>query len=386
MNDRIKFKQRVDYANRFPIIDAIDNKEYYACAKAIDLFIEKCRKANRIKKMIGKMEENKVIIYTANDGKTKIDVKLEEETLWLTQAQMCELYQTSKSNVSEHIKHIFEEEELTKEATVRKFRIVQMEGLRSVEREVEHYNLDMIIALGYRIRSIIATRFRQWATERLKEYIVKGFTLDDERLKKLGGGSYWKELLERIRDIRSTEKVLYRQILEIYATSIDYDPRAHVSQEFFKKVQNKIHYAIHGHTAAELILERADAEKDFMGLLTFKGNHPSLIEAKTAKNYLNEKELRAMGQLVSGYLDFAERQAEREQVMTMNDWAAYLDRILTMSGEQLLQGAGNVSHEEAMEHATVEYRKYKQRTISDVERDYLFSIKAIENFGKKNEN
>lgn len=254
------------------------------------------------------MKENKVIIYTTNDGKTKIDVKLEEDTLWLTQIQMCELYQTSKSNVSEHIKHIFEEEELTKEATVRKFRIVQTEGSRSVEREVEHYNLDMIIALGYRIRSIIATRFRQWATERLKEYIIKGFTLDDERLKKLGGGSYWKELLERIRDIRATEKVLYRQILEIYATSIDYDPRAAVSQEFFKKVQNKIHYAIHGHTAAELIVERADAEKDFMGLLTFKGNHPTLIEAKTAKNYLNEKELRAMGQLVSGYLDFAERQ------------------------------------------------------------------------------
>lgn len=331
------------------------------------------------------MKENKVIIYTTNDGKTKIDVKLEEETLWLTQAQMCELYQTSKSNVSEHIKHIFEEGELDKEATVRKFRTVQMEGSRSVEREVEHYNLDMIIALGYRIRSLIATRFRQWATERLKEYIVKGFTLDDERLKKLGGGSYWKELLERIRDIRATEKVLYRQILEIYATSIDYDPRAQVSQEFFKKVQNKIHYAIHGHTAAELIVERADAEKDFMGLLTFKGNHPTLIEAKTAKNYLDEKELRAMGQLVSGYLDFAERQAEREQAMTMNDWAAYLDRILTMSGEQLLQGSGSVSHEEAMEHATTEYRKYKQRTISDVERDYLFSIKAIENMRKKDD-
>ena len=191
------------------------------------------------------MAENKVIIYTANDGTTKIDVKLEEETLWLTQAQMCELYQTSKSNVSEHIKHIFEEGELIKEATVRKFRTVQQEGSRSVEREVEHYNLDMIIALGYRVRSLIATRFRQWATERLKEYIVKGFTLDDERLKKLGGGSYWKELLERIRDIRATEKVLYRQILEIYATSIDYDPRAQVSQEFFKKVQNKIHYAVH---------------------------------------------------------------------------------------------------------------------------------------------
>jgi hypothetical protein len=248
---------------------------------------------------------------------------------------------------------------------------------------VSFYNLDMIIALGYRIRSIIATRFRQWATERLKEYIVKGFTLDDERLKKLGGGGYWKELLERIRDIRATEKVLYRQILEIYATSIDYDPRASISQEFFKKVQNKIHFAIHGHTAAELIVERADAEKDFMGLLTFKGSHPTLLEAKTAKNYLDEKELRAMGQLVSGYLDFAERQAEREQVMTMNDWALYLDKILIMTGEQLLQGAGNVTHEEAMEHATTEYRKYKQRTISDVEHDYLFSIKNIENLNKK---
>ena len=327
------------------------------------------------------MMENKVIIYTANDGKTKIDVKLEEETLWLTQAQMCELYQSSKSNVSEHIKHIFEEGELNEESVVRKFRTTAADGK---EYLVSHYNLDMIIALGYRVRSIIATRFRQWATERLKEYIVKGFAIDDERLKKLGGGSYWKELLERIRDIRASEKVLYRQILEIYATSIDYDPRAQVSQEFFKKVQNKIHYAIHGHTAAELIVERADAEKDFMGLLTFKGNHPTLIEAKTAKNYLNEKELRAMGQLVSGYLDFAERQAEREQVMTMNDWAAYLDRILTMSGEQLLQGSGNVSHEEAMEHATTEYRKYKQRTLSDVERDYLFSIKSIEDSVKKN--
>ena len=326
--------------------------------------------------------KNKVIIYTANDGKTKIDVKLEEDTLWLTQAQMCELYQTSKSNVSEHIKHIFEEEELNEESVVRKFRTTAADGK---EYLVSHYNLDMIIALGYRVRSIIATRFRQWATERLKEYIVKGFTLDDERLKKLGGGSYWKELLERIRDIRASEKVLYRQILEIYATSIDYDPRAQVSQEFFKKVQNKIHYAIHGHTAAELIVERADAEKDFMGLLTFKGNHPTLIEAKTAKNYLNEKELRALGQLVSGYLDFAERQAEREQVMTMNDWAAYLDRILTMSGEQLLQGSGSVSHEEAMEHATMEYRKYKQRTLSDVERDYLFSIKYIEDSVKKND-
>lgn len=325
-------------------------------------------------------ENNRILIYTGQDGLIKIDVKLEEDTLWLTQAQMCELYQTSKSNVSEHIRHIFEEGELQEGAVVRKFRTTAADGKLYL---TTFYNLDMIIALGYRVRSIIATRFRQWATIRLKEYITKGFTLDDDRLKKLGGGGYWKELLERIRDIRSTEKVMYRQVLEIYATSIDYDPRAMVSQKFFQKVQNKIHYAIHGHTAAELIVERADAEKDFMGLLTFKGNQPTLIEARTAKNYLNEKELRVMGQLVSGYLDFAERQAEKEQPMTMNDWANYLDRILTMSGEQLLQDAGKVSHEDVMEHATTEYRKYKQRTISDAERDYLNAIKRLGNINQK---
>ena len=325
-------------------------------------------------------EKNKIIIYTDDSGLTKIDVKLEDETLWLTQAQMCALYQTSKSNVSEHIKHIFDEGELQESSVVRKFRTTAADGKSYL---TTYYNLDMIIALGYRVRSIIATRFRQWATIRLKEYITKGFTLDDDRLKQLGGGGYWKELLERIRDIRSTEKVLYRQVLEIYATSIDYDPRASVSQKFFQKVQNKIHYAIHGHTAAELIVARADAEKDFMGLLTFKGNQPTLLEARTAKNYLNEKELRAMGQLVSGYLDFAERQAEREQAMTMNDWANYLDRILTMTGEQLLQDGGSVSHDDAMEHATTEYRKYKQRTISDAEHDYLNAIKRLGNINKK---
>lgn len=325
-------------------------------------------------------EKNKIIIYTDDSGLTKIDVKLEDETLWLTQAQMCALYQTSKSNVSEHIKHIFDEGELQESSVVRKFRTTAADGKSYL---TTYYNLDMIIALGYRVRSIIATRFRQWATIRLKEYITKGFTLDDDRLKQLGGGGYWKELLERIRDIRSTEKVLYRQVLEIYATSIDYDPRASVSQKFFQKVQNKIHYAIHGHTAAELIVARADAEKDFMGLLTFKGNQPTLLEARTAKNYLNEKELRAMGQLVSGYLDFAERQAEREQAMTMNDWADYLDRILTMTGEQLLQDGGSVSHDDAMEYATTEYRKYKQRTISDAEHDYLNAIKRLGNINKK---
>lgn len=328
-------------------------------------------------------ENNKILIYTDQDGLTKIDVKLEEDTLWLTQAQMCELYQTSRTNVVEHIKHIYEERELTEEATCRKFRQVRQEGNRMVSRDIPFYNLDMIIALGYRVRSIIATRFRQWATQRLKEYITKGFTMDDERLKKLGGGGYWKELLERIRDIRATEKVFYRQVLEIYATSIDYDPRASVSQEFFKKVQNKIHYAIHGRTAAELIVERADAEKDFMGLFTFKGNQPTLAEARTAKNYLDDKELRAMGQLVSGYLDFAERQAEKELPMTMDDWANYLDRILTSTGEQLLLDGGRVSHQEAMDHATTEYRRYKQRTLSDVEQDYLNAIKAISDKSKK---
>lgn len=330
-------------------------------------------------------ENNKILIYTGSDGLTKVDVRLEDDTLWLTQAQMCELYQTSRTNVVEHIKHIYEEGELTEEATCRKFRQVRQEGVRQVERAVPFYNLDMIIALGYRVRSITATRFRQWATQRLKEYIQKGFTLDDERLKRLGGGGYWKELLARIRDIRATEKVFYRQVLEIYATSIDYDPRASVSQEFFKKVQNKIHYAIHGNTAAELIVQRADAEKDFMGFFSFKGSQPTLEEARTAKNYLNEKELRAMGQLVSGYLDFAERQAEREQSMTMDDWAKYLDGILTMTGEKLLQGCGSVSHAEAMEHATGEYRKYKQRVISDVEQDYLDSIKRLGDMGKNSD-
>ena len=341
--------------------------------------------------------QGELLLYQDENGSTQIEVRLENENVWLTQAQLVTLYQSSKANVSEHIKHIFEEGELEEKVTVRKFRTVQKNILTVVRKFrttaadgksylTTFYNLDMIIALGYRVRSITATRFRQWATIRLKEYITKGFTLDDDRLKKLGGGGYWKELLERIRDIRATEKVFYRQVLEIYATSIDYDPRASVSQEFFKKVQNKIHFAIHGHTAAELIMERADAEKDFMGLLTFNGGQPTLAEARTAKNYLDDKELRAMGQLVSGYLDFAERQAEKEQPMTMNDWANYLDRILTMSGEQLLQDAGKVSHSEAMEHATSEYRKYKQRTTSDVEHDYLNAIKRLEDRGKKGNN
>ena len=319
------------------------------------------------------MAEN-LILFKTDDGQIKLDVKLDGETVWLTQAQMVELYQSSKANVSEHIKHIFAEGELSKNSVVRKFRTTAADGK---SYETYFYNLDMIISLGYRIKSLTATKFRIWATERLKEYIIKGFTLDDERLKELGGGGYWKELIERIRDIRASEKVFYRQVLDIYATSIDYDPRADVSIDFFKKVQNKIHFAVSGQTAAEVVYTRADAEKEFMGLTTFKGERPHLTDALIAKNYLNDKELRAMRQIVSGYLDFAERQAEREQPMTMQDWAAHLDRILTMSGEQLLQDAGSISHHQAVEKATNEYKKYQAKTISSVERDFLSALKAL---------
>jgi len=326
---------------------------------------------------------SEIILYTTEDGITKINVQLENETVWLTQKQLVELYQTAKSTVSEHIKNIYTDEELTPDATVRKIRTVQNEGKREVERALDYYNLDMIIALGYRINSKIATKFRIWATQRLKEYIVKGFTMDDERLKNLGGGGYWKELLHRIRDIRASEKVFYRQVLDIYATSIDYDPKADVSIEFFKKVQNKIHFAVHEQTAAEIIFTRADAEKEFMGLMTFSGSQPHLKDVVIAKNYLNEKELRALGQIVSGYLDFAERQSEREEVMTMKDWAMHLDRILTMSGEKLLQTAGSISHDKAIEKATNEYKKYQQKTLSEVENNYLESLKVIEQKTKK---
>ena len=291
------------------------------------------------------------------------------------------LFDKSRSTITEHILNVFNEGELEENATCRKFRQVRMEGNRTVEREVVHYNLDVIISVGYRVKSLRGTQFRIWATKRLNEYIRKGFTMDDERLKNLGGGGYWKELLQRIRDIRSSEKVFYRQVLDIYATSIDYDPKADVSIDFFKKVQNKIHFAVHGQTAAEVIFTRVDAEKEFLGLTTFLGNRPYLKDVTVAKNYLDEKELRALGQIVSGYLDFAERQAEREQAMTMKNWAEHLDRILTMSGEQLLQGAGTISHEKAVEKATTEYKKYQQKTLSEVEKSYLENLKAIE---KKN--
>ena len=328
------------------------------------------------------MGKSNIIIYTTEDGLSKIETTFDGDTVWLSIDQMAELFQRDKSTISRHIKNIYSEEELVQEATVAYFATVQNEGNRQVERSICYYNLDVIISVGYRVKSKRGTQFRIWATGILKEYMRKGFALDDERLKDLGGGGYFKELLERIRDIRASEKVFYRQVLEIYATSIDYDPKAEISIQFFQKVQNKIHYAIHGQTAAEVIYTRADAEKEFMGLTTFAGNQPTLREAVIAKNYLNEKELRAMGQLVSGYLDFAERQAEREQVMTMKDWTKHLDRILTMSGEQLLSGNGSVTHKQAVEKATGEYKKYKERTLSDVEQDYLNSIKIL---GKKSD-
>ena len=285
-----------------------------------------------------------IIIYQTDDGETQIDVKFEDETVWLTQAQLCELYQTSKANVSEHIKNIFTEGELDEDSVVRKFRTTASDGKSYM---TAYYNLDMIISLGYRIKSRIATHFRRWATERLKEYMIKGFALDDKRLKELGGGDYWKELLDRIRDIRSSEKVMYRQVLDLYATSVDYDPKSSESIAFFKMVQNKLHYAAHGHTAAEVIYERADADAPFMGLTTFSGEMPTAQDITIAKNYLTESELKILNNLVAGYFDFAEVQAMKHNPMYMADYVEHLDRILSSTGEKVLEGSGTVSHAKA---------------------------------------
>lgn len=321
--------------------------------------------------------DNQIVIYQTEDGLTKIEVRLENDSVWLSQQQMSDLYQTSRTNVVEHIKHIYEEQELDFDSTCRNFRQVRQEGNRQVEREIPFYNLDMIISLGYRVKSRIATNFRRWATERLKEYMIKGFTMDDERLKQVGGGGYWKELLDRIRDIRSSEKVMYRQVLDLYATSVDYDPRAEESIKFFKIVQNKLHYAAHGHTAAEVIFDRADADKPFMGLTTFAGDYPTRNDIMVAKNYLNEDELKILNNLVSGYFDFAEIQAMRRKPMYMADYISQLDSILASTGESLLVGAGKVSHKQAQEKATAEYLKYQERTLSPVEQAYFESIKVL---------
>jgi hypothetical protein len=320
------------------------------------------------------MKKNKsdFILFKTEDEKIAVDVRFEDETVWLTQDQMAILFERDRTVIVKHIGNIFSEGELDKKSNVQKLHIANS------DRPVKFYNLNVIISVGYRVKSLRGTQFRIWATKRLYEYIRKGFTMDDERLKNLGGGGYWKELLQRIRDIRASEKVFYRQVLDIYATSIDYDPKAEVSIAFFKKVQNKIHYAVHGQTAAEVIYNRADAEKEFMGLMTFPGSRPYMKDVVVAKNYLDEKELRSLGQIVSGYLDFAERQVEREQTMTMKDWAEHLDKILTMSGEKLLQGAGSINHEIAIEKATTEYKKYQQKTLSEAEKNYLESLKVLE--------
>ena len=314
-----------------------------------------------------------IIIYQTEDGLTKIDVKVENETVWLSLDLMAELFQRDKSTISRHIKNIFSEGELSPEAVVAKFATTAADGKTY---QVDHYNLDVIISVGYRVKSVRGTQFRIWATQRLKEYLIKGFTMDDDRLKGNGGGNYWKELLDRIRDIRSSEKVLYRQVLDLYATSVDYNPRSEESILFFKMVQNKLHFAAHGHTAAEVIYERADAEKPFMGLTTFSGELPTLKDIGIAKNYLSENEFKIINNLVSGYFDFAEINAMEHRPMYMNDYIQQLDALLTSGNRPLLSGAGTISHTQAMERATTEYRKYQANTLSPIEHFYLDTIKS----------
>ena len=325
---------------------------------------------------------NEIIIYNTEDGLSKIQLYLRDETVWLSQAEIAELFQTTKQNISKHIKAIFEDSELEEEATVNYQLTVQNESGRQVSRTIAFYNLDMILAIGYRVRSIRGVQFRQFASTVLKEYLVKGYAMDDDRLKNIGGGNYFKELLDRIRDIRSSEKVFYRQILDLFATSSDYDKTSREAQIFFATVQNKIHYAVHHHTASELIYSRVGSDKEFMGLTTFKGELPTLQEAKTAKNYLTEVELRGLNQLVSGYLDFAERQAERQVIMTMKDWVEHVNRILAAGGEDVLEGSGTISHQQMQDKVISEYKKYKQKTLSQVEKDYLDEIKRIETLAK----
>lgn len=326
---------------------------------------------------------SEILIYQSQEGETKIEVRLEDENVWLTQQQMADLFQSSRTNVVEHIKNIYEEGELEESSTCRKFRQVQLEGRREVEREILFYNLDMIISLGYRIRSQTATRFRIWATARLKEYIVKGFTMDDERLKHLGGGNYWKELLDRIRDIRSSEKVMYRQVLELYSTATDYDPKSEESIMFFKVVQNKLHYAAHGNTASEVIYMRVDSDKPFAGMTNFKGDEPTQAEAMIAKNYLTEQELKVLNNLVAAYFDIAELNAIEHQEMRMADYIRELDNILSSANRKLLKNAGQIKSVEAKEKAVLEYRKYKAKTLSPVEKDYLKTITKLEKKAKK---
>ncbi|MDO8723998.1 MAG: virulence RhuM family protein [Syntrophales bacterium] len=324
--------------------------------------------------------ESPFLLYTTEDGKVKIEVRLENETVWLTQKRMAELFQVTVPTVNEHIKTIYKDGELMPGATIRKFRIVQPEGEREVSREVDFYNLDMIISVGYRVNSLRGTQFRIWATQRLREYIVKGFTMDDERLKQAGGGNYFDELLARIRDIRSSEKVFWRKVLDIYATSIDYSLNAEISKEFFRVMQNKMHWAAHGHTAAEVIDKRADSTLPNMGLTSWQGDKPRKDDVVIAKNYLNEKELNLLNRIVTAYLEFAELQALEHKPMYMKDWIAKLDDFLKLSGRQLLTHAGKISHDNAVAKAIAEYDKFRQAHLDDqspVERHFIEAVKEV---------
>ena len=331
------------------------------------------------------MEDNRgqILLYQTPDGESRIEVRLEGETVWLNLEQMAELFQRNKSTISRHIKNVFEEGELSADSTVAFFATVQTEGKRKVEREIAFYNLDMIISVGYRVHSYRGVQFRMWATKVLKEYIVKGFVLNDDLLKRAGGGNYFDELLARIRDIRSSEKVFYRKVLEIYALSIDYDPRVEMTQEFFKTVQNKMHYSVHGHTAAEIIYERADAQKDFMGLTTWTGAIPKKTDAEIAKNYLSKEEITTLNRIVSLYLDFAELQAEEHRPMYMKDWIAILDDFLRLSRKEILTHAGRVSAQLAKAKADSEYDKFKERTKNELTPVEIHFIEQFEREQKK---
>lgn len=323
-----------------------------------------------------------VIIYTTEDGAAKIELRLENGTVWLSQAEIAELFQTTKQNISKHIQAIFDDQELDETATVNQQLIVQNEGDREVSRAISFYNLDVILAVGYRVRSVRGVQFRRYASTVLKEYLEKGFALNDERLKNLGGGNYWKELLDRIRDIRSSEKVMYRQVLELYATAIDYDPKSDESLTFFKMVQNKLHFAAHGKTASEIIYFRVDSDKSFAGLTSFKGSRPTQAEAMVAKNYLSEQELKVLNNIVSAYFDFAELNAIEEREMHMADFVRELDRILSSAGRKLLENAGTISQTQAEAKAKLEYQKYKAKTLEQVEKEYLKAIGALEHQAK----
>ena len=323
-----------------------------------------------------------VIIYTTEDGAAKIELRLENGTVWLSQAEIAELFQTTKQNISKHIQAIFDDQELDETATVNQQLIVQNEGDREVSRAISFYNLDVILAVGYRVRSVRGVQFRRYASTVLKEYLEKGFALNDERLKNLGGGNYWKELLDRIRDIRSSEKVMYRQVLELYATAVDYDPKSDESLTFFKMVQNKLHFAAHGKTASEIIYFRVDSDKPFAGLTSFKGSRPTQAEAMVAKNYLSEQELKVLNNIVSAYFDFAELNAIEEREMRMADFVRELDRILSSAGRKLLENAGTISQTQAETKAKLEYQKYKAKTLEQVEKEYLKAIGALEHQAK----